>query len=215
MNRLTRIAAGIALATCATVSTSAFADLSYNVGWASDYYFRGGGSLDSSSASAGADYEESGFYAGAWTADVGDGLEVDGYFGYGMDFDSGVSASVGFTGYYYTGDADDTYEEINLGLGFGYVSAEYSFGEYDNFGGPTQDYDFFAVTLENNGFYGTWGTWGDEFDGDYFELGYGFSVAEIDFGVAAIFNDKELNFSGVNAGIDSDETVVFTIGKSF
>ena len=32
-----------------------------------------------SSASAGVDYEEGGFYIGTWAADVGDGLEIDGH----------------------------------------------------------------------------------------------------------------------------------------
>ena len=70
-----------------------------------------------SSASAGADYENGGFYVGTWAADVGDGLEVDLYAGYGFETEAGFSASVGFTGYYYTGEFDDTYEEFNLNLG--------------------------------------------------------------------------------------------------
>ena len=53
---------------------------------ANDYYFRGI-FQNSSSASGGLDYEQNGFYAGTWTADVGDGLEVDGYFGYGGEID--------------------------------------------------------------------------------------------------------------------------------
>ena len=93
-------------------SGAAQADLSANVGFASDYYFRGIFQA-TSSASAGLDYESGGFYAGTWAADVRDGLEVDGYFGYGGevgDFGYGI----GFTGYFYTGDFDDTYQEINL-----------------------------------------------------------------------------------------------------
>ena len=58
------------------------------------------------------DYENGGFYIGTWAADVGDGLEVDGYFGYGIETESGFSVGLGFTGYY-TGEFDDTYEEIN------------------------------------------------------------------------------------------------------
>ena len=66
---------------------------SANVGWASDYYFRG--ILQSpTSPSGGVDYEsDTGFYVGTWAADVYDGLEVDGYFGYGGeagDFSYGI-----------------------------------------------------------------------------------------------------------------------------
>ena len=79
-----------------------------------------------SSASAGIDYENGVSYVGAWTTDVGDSLEVDGYFGNGIETESGFSVGLGFTGYYYTGEFGDTYEEINLNLGYGMVSLEYS-----------------------------------------------------------------------------------------
>ena len=70
-----------------TASAAANAGWSANIGWQSDYYFRGI-FQKSSSAQGGVDYETGGFYAGVWAADVGggftgDGLEVDGYFGYG------------------------------------------------------------------------------------------------------------------------------------
>jgi uncharacterized protein (TIGR02001 family) len=217
MKRLTKSALGALIAGSALMSTSTFAqsDVSYNIGFTSEYYYRGILQKDSS-ASAGIDYENRGFYAGAWTADVGDGVEVDGYFGYGMETDSGFSASLGFTGYYYTGEFDDTYEEINLNLGYKMVSLEYSVGEWDGFGAE-QDYDFLAVTAESaSGFYATYGTFGDEFDGDYFEVGFGTSIADFDVGISAIFSSEELSDE-----VDSDgdatesEAVVLTIGKTF
>ena len=215
MNKLTRLAAGIALASTALASTTALAEVSYNVGWASEYYFRGI-LQKTSSGSAGIDYEESGFYVGSWAADVGDGLEVDGYFGYGIETEEGFSASLGFTGYYYTGEFDDTYEEINLNLGYGVFGLEYSNGSYDGFGAE-QDYDFLALTIAGeNGFYGTYGMWGDDFDGNYLEVGYGFSVMEVDFGVAAIFNDDQLSDQLDSSGNpDNGQALVFTISKSF
>lgn len=212
MNKMTKLVAGIALATCASVSTSAFAaDVSYNVGFASEYYYRGV-AQNTSSASAGVDLTEGGFYAGAWTADVGDGLEVDGYFGYGIETDSGFTASAGFTGYYYTGDFDETYEEINLNIGYGIASLEYSFGKYDGSGALDDEYGFIALTLEKDGFYGTYGKWDAEFlnDGDYLELGYGFTAADLDLGVAVIFNDDGLTF-----GAGNDETILFSVGKAW
>ncbi len=209
MKKLTKLAAGIALASSAAVSGSAFAEVSYNVGFASEYYYRGLFQA-SSSASAGIDYEASGFYVGAWTADVGAGLEYDFYFGYGMDFSDMVSGSIGYTGYFYTDDAfDDTYQEINLGLDIGILSLEYSIGEWDGYG-TKEDYGFFAATLADRGFYGTIGRFHKDFEGHYFEVGYGFSVVEIDFGVAAIYSDKKL--LGTTSG---DEALVFTISKSF
>jgi uncharacterized protein (TIGR02001 family) len=182
------------------------AEWSANAGLASEYYYRGI-FQESSSASGGLDFESGGFYAGTWAADVGDGLEVDGYFGYGTDVGD-VSLSVGFTGYYYTGDFDDTYQEINLGAGFGPFTFDLAIGEYENFDGPTLDYTFYSVTAEKNGFYGKLGGFLRDFEGEYVELGYGSTVAEVDFGVSLIFSNSDL------VG-ESDEAIVFTLGKSF
>ena len=194
----------------------ASADVSYNIGFASEYHYRGVFQKNSS-ASAGVDFEEGGFYIGTWTADVGDGLEVDVYTGYGIETEEGFSASIGFTGYYYTGEFDDTYEEINLNLGYGIFGLEYSVGEYDNFGGPDQDYDFLAGTLSfENGIYATYGTFGDDFDGDYIELGWGTTVSDIDLGVAVILASDELSDQLDDDGDATEgESLVFTIGKTF
>lgn len=187
-------------------SAAANADFSANVGYASEYYYRGIFQKNSS-ASAGLDYEAGGFYVGTWAADVGDGLEVDLYGGYGAELGA-VNLSVGFTGYYYTGDFDDTYQEINLGAGLGGFSLDVAIGEYDNFDGPTQDYTYASLTYEVNGFYGKYADFSQDFDGSYFEAGYGTTVAEIDLGIALIFSDSDL------VG-ESDEAIVFSLGKSF
>ncbi len=189
------------------VSATASADWSANIGYASEYIFRGIPQKNSS-ASAGLDYENGGFYVGTWAADVGDGLEVDGYFGYGASVGE-VDLSIGFTGYYYTGDFDDTYQEINLGAAYGFASLDVAIGEYDNFDGPTLDYTYYALTLAaENGLYATFAGFSQDAEGEYVELGYGTSVSEIDLGVALIFGNSDL------LG-ESDEEIVFTIGKSF
>jgi hypothetical protein len=187
---------------------TAQADFSANVGWASDYYFRG--ILQSpTSPSGGLDYESNGFYVGTWAADVYDGLEVDGYFGYGGEAGD-FNYSVGYTGYFYTGDFDDTYQEINLGGGYGIATVDVAIGQYDNFDGPTLDYTYYALTLEKDGFYGKYAGFSQDFSGEYFELGYGTTVAELDVGLALLFADKDLSITG-----DSNESLIFTIGKSF
>ena len=81
----------------ALLSTSAMADWSANVGLVSDYHFRGIQQTESASASAGIDYENGGIYAGVWTAEVEDGLEVDIYGGYGHEFESGLGLGIGYT----------------------------------------------------------------------------------------------------------------------
>ena len=205
-------------------SSLAHADWSANIGWASEYHFRG--ILQKvSSASGGVDYEsDGGFYAGMWAADVdngcsevevgedlvlecSDGLEVDGYFGYGTTVGE-VDLSIGYTGYFYTGDFDDTYQEINLGAGFGILSVDVAIGEYENFSGPTLDYTYYAATIEQNGFYGTVAGFGQDAEGEYVEVGYGTTISDIDFGISLIFANDDL------IG-EADESLIFTIGKSF
>ena len=188
------------------VAGTASANWSANFGWASEYHYRGI-FQDSSSTSAGVDFEQGGFYAGTWAADVGDGLEVDGYFGYGGEVGD-FSYGVGFTGYYYAGDFDDTYQEINLSGSYGIVTLDVALGEYENFTGPTQDYTYYSLTVEKSGFYGKVGGFSQDFMGEYLEVGYGTTVSKIDLGVSIIFANDDL------IG-ESDESAVFTIGKSF
>ena len=190
---------------------TAQADFSANVGYMSEYHFRG--ILQKvSSASGGLDYESGGFYVGTWAADVGDGLEVDGYFGYGLDVGD-LNLSVGYTGYFYTGDFDDTYQEVNLGAAYGIFSLDVAVGTYDGdfdsgTAGDQDSYTFVALTLEHEGFYGTLGSFSQDAQGEYLELGYGTELAEIDLGVALIMANDDL------VGV-ADESLIFTVGKSF
>jgi hypothetical protein len=88
------------------------------------------------------------------------------------------------------------------------ISVDVAIGEYDNFDGPTLDYTYYALTLENNGFYGTYAGFSQDADGEYLELGYGTTISEIDFGIALILANDDL------IGED-DESLIFSIGKSF
>lgn len=179
-----------------------------NIGFMSDYVFRGVYQSESA-ANGGIDFESGGFYAGTWAANVGMGAEVDLYGGYGGEVGD-LSYSIGATGYYYTDDFDDTYQELNLGAGYGVVSFSANFGEYENFDGPTLNYSFFAVTAEGAGFHTTIGSFGNDFDGEYYEIGYGTDVIGLDVGVTAIYSDEML--AGETSG---ETTLVFSVGKSF
>ena len=90
-----------------------------------------------------------------------------------------LSLSVGGTGYFYTGDFDNTYLEANFGAGVGLFSLEFSVGQYDT-APASLNYWFVAATLEQNGLYATVGTFGDGFDGEYLEAGYGFTASDLD-----------------------------------
>ena len=186
------------------------ADVSANIGFESEYIFRGI-AQEKSSASAGLDYSSNGFYVGTWAAQVTDGLEVDGFFGYsGSSENEDFSYNLGFTGYYYTDDFDDTYEEFNLGFTYKSFSFNGAFGEYDNFDGDTQDYTFISASYEfDSGFYITFGDFSEDFDGRFSELGYGFTLGEIDATVKYISSDSALT------GPLGDNFLVFSIGKPF
>ena len=97
------------------------------------------------------------------------------------------------------------------------MSLDVAIGQYDgdfddNTPGNQQDYIYYALTLEKNGFYGKYAGFSQDASGDYFELGYGTTIAEIDLGLALVINDKDLNIFSDTSG---DESLVFTIGKSF
>lgn len=219
MKKINHITAGLVLASTGLYASTATAeaDVSYNIGYASEYYYRGI-LQKSSSGNVGIDYSNNGFYAGGWTADVGPGLEVDAFFGYNYETDFGFTLGTGLTGYYYTGEFDDTYEEVNFNFEYGIVSVEYSIGAWEGFKHQaSKDYDFLAVTLSgDNGFYGTFGTFGDEFAGEYIELGWGTTISDIDFGVAAIFNSDDISNQISFHGTPTEgEAFVFTVGKGF
>ena len=187
-------------------------EISANIGFASEYIYRGIPQKNSS-ASAGFDLDANGFYLGTWGADVGDGIEIDYYGGYGIDVGD-FSFSLGGTVYTYTGDFDDTYQEINLGVSWKFLSIDAAIGEYDNFGGPSLDYQFYSITATYNNFYGKAGIFEDDFDSSYYEAGYGntLNVHEtdlFDYSFAIIHSDSTL------PGGQSDTNLTLTLMKVF
>jgi uncharacterized protein (TIGR02001 family) len=214
MNKKTLLAS--ALLTTVAVPAVSMAELSANMGWVSEYVFRGI-HQDDSSASAGIDYaSDAGFYIGTWGADVGDGLETDLYFGFsgGEDF----TYSIGYTGYYYTDDFDDTYNEVNLGIGYGIFALDVAIGEYDGFGSPA-DYTFTSITISpEKGPYYKFGSFGDDFDGDSFELGYAFDFMGVDLSIAAIFSDDLPVSDSLDDGFGGETgeyALIFGVSKGF
>lgn len=215
-----------AIASIAALPAVSNAELTANAGWVSDYIFRGIFQEDSSPY-GGVDYaSDSGFYAGVWGADVANGLEIDLYAGYGGDIGDSGGYSIGFTGYFYTEDDpteptvfDDTYTEINLGISFDIFSLDVAIGEWDGFGTPA-DYTFTTVAISPEvGPYYSYNTFGDEFEGDYIEIGYGWSAMDIDFSVAFMYdlNAGESDALLLDEGLTGfdDTAITFGIGKTF
>lgn len=211
MHKRTLLFAALAASTLFTTAAEA-SPFSANIGWNSEYIFRGI-PQKTSSAFGGVDFEAGGFYAGTWGADVGDGLEVDFYGGYGFEVGD-FSLSVGGTIYTYTGDFDDTYQEFNFSAGYSFLTFDAAVGTYDNFDGPDLDYQFYSLKAEYEGFHVLAGTFEDDFDGSYYELGYGNTLTIqdmdlFDYAIVGIYSDSTL------LGGDSDVNLVFTMSKSF
>lgn len=203
---------GLAISLAAISAPALAMDLSANIGFNSEYIYRGI-PQEKSSAFGGLDLEAGGFYLGTWGAAVGDGVEVDFYGGYGLDVGD-FNFAVGATIYTYTGGFDDTYREVNLSAGWRFVTFDVAMGAYDNFEGPTLEYQFYSLTAEYNGFYGKLGLFEDDFDGSYYEAGYGgtLTVREtdlVDYAFSVIYSDATL------LGGRSDTNFVLTLSKNF
>lgn len=211
MRTLQRAALAATILASTLASQSAMAEWSANIGVVSDYHFRGIQQTESASTSAGIDYAGStGFYVGAWTAEVEDGLEVDLYAGYGIELESGLTLDANFTTYQYTGDFDSAYNEIGLSAGYGLFSLGYVQGKWDgvvgNEAATEGDYSLVTIGLESNGWSATIGSYGQDSEGEYAEIAYGTEIGGFDVGVGLVLSGSDL---------DDSESLYFSLSKSF
>ena len=217
-NYLKKATAGIALlAMSSFASADGHSEVSYsaNLGFMSDYIYRGV-HQSSSSAMGGFDIEYGSFYLGTWFADLQEdgwvagshrGFEYDVYAGFGFDITDSVSGYVGYTIYRYTDKGaaafDDDYDEVNVGVSFALtddisLSLDYSNGENTLTDQSEVDYDILTTTIEYMGAYFTYGDWGvseddtGETDAEYIEIGYSRTVGDFDLGGAFVLSEKEL-----------------------
>jgi len=211
-------------------------ELTANGGFVTEYVFRGIPQSDGkATAQGGIDLDVSGFYLGTWASQVdtaartpagevaASGLEVDFYGGYAFDI-SDFSFGIGATAYTYTDDFDEEYYEANLSAGWKFITLDYAIGRYDADGdgdGGKDDYTFGSVTLDYAGFYGLIGVFGEDFDGTYYEIGYGstLSIGEtelFDYSLSIIRSDDDLSFKTDSDGNPNEDTFfVFGITKNF
>lgn len=215
MKQLVRGAAVLAMVGTAA---TAQAEGSVNVGFDSTYVFRGIEQNDSS-VNGGVDWEDNigdskiGYYVGTWAAEVDPGLEIDYYGGFTAslgDFD----LLAGYTYYDYTDDFDDTYKEFNLGVDWKFLSFSAALGEYDNFDEEDQDYQYYEATAEHNGFFATVGSFHDDFDGEFVQLGYGGTFYGIDVTGSWIYSNSDL-VGDIDGTDGSDQWLVLQVSKSF
>jgi uncharacterized protein (TIGR02001 family) len=125
------------------------AELSANIGVASNYYFRGITQTDDSAAvSGGIDYaHDSGFYLGTWMSNVDFGgkedVEIDGYAGFGGDIgDTGLGYDISGWYYWYPGSGGDAqggdldYAEVSGSLSFWWLTGTVAYTVWAEADGP-------------------------------------------------------------------------------
>mgnify|MGYP003644022805 FL=1 len=183
--------------------------MSYNVGYMSDYWYRGVFQSESA-VSFGADTEVGNFYVGTWMADVDQGIEMDVYGGYGFTI-LGMDSYIGATGYYYSDNFDSDYEEINTGLSYGNVSYDYSVGKYKTT--TEQDYSWSEVTMSfTDNLSVSYGEWGKDLKGSVTKVNFNKTINDIDFGVEVGKNDSDT--TGAAKYVDTTYAT-FSLGISF
>jgi len=183
--------------------------ISYNVGYMSDYWYRGVFQSESA-VSFGADYDSNSLYLGTWMADVDTGIEMDVYGGYGFTI-LGMDSYIGATGYYYSDNFDSDYEEINAGLSYGNVSYDYSVGKYKTT--TEQDYSWSEVTMSfTDNLSVSYGEWGKDLKGSVTKVNFNKTIHDIDFGVEVGKNDSDT--TGAAKYVDTTYAT-FSLGVSF
>jgi len=183
--------------------------MSYNMGYMSDYWYRGVFQSESS-VSFGADVEMGNVYVGTWMADVDKGIEMDVYGGYGFTI-LGMDSYIGATGYYYSDNFDSDYEEINAGLSYGNVSYDYSVGKYKTT--TEQDYSWSEVTMSfTDNLSVSYGEWGKDLKGSVTKVNFNKTIHDIDFGIEVGKNDSDT--TGAAKYVDTTYAT-FSLGLSF
>jgi len=193
----------------AALTLPAFASVSANVGFATDYIWRGMTQTgDEPAISGGFDYaSDVGFYAGIWGSNVnfndstgsGNGAEFDYYFGYGFDM-GGIGVDIGYVSFDYPGNEEGLdFEEIVLGLSMGDLGLTFALGQDGAPDYTEVSYGIGAVSVS----YGQYDDYGDNLG-----ISYGFGCGSYDCALA--YSD----FSDDGYGGDED-ALVFSVSASF
>ena len=185
------------------LSLPAFANVSANVSFSSDYIWRGMTQTDGPAMSGGFDFEsENGFYAGIWGSNVnfndGAGSELDYYYGYGFEVGN-VGIDLGYVAFDYPqNNTGLDFEEIVIGLSMGDLGLTFALGQ-DSAPDYTEiSYAFGDVSLS----YGEYDDYGNNFG-----ISYDFECGTYDCGIG--YSD----FSDNGYGADGD-ALVFSISAS-
>lgn len=193
MSATTALAGGAGTGEGKGMSSGSSSAITYNVGFMTAYWYRGAFQNDSA-INFGADYEAGNISLGTWWVDVGasslhdPSLEIDLYGSYAFEM-FGIPSHIGVTGYYYTDDFDQDYEEVNFGMDFGLFSFDsVIYGDYKaGNGNASKDYGHFRIDVPLSE-----------------SIGYSWQTFT---GGALHYAAHELTYSTAFAGADVDVTI--------
>jgi len=228
--KLTWLAPAVLLTASATAQAIEF---SGTATFTNDYRFRGISQTAGDAAvqaSLDADFGN-GFFAGIWGSNVDFGddanLEIDYYAGYAGSLNDELSYSVTAFYFQYPGyeAADLDFGEVDLQLGWKDLSVTYAIApSYVNSDKDGQylalDYSYGLteqVSLDLHAGYSFGDYWDDLDVGAYqdYSIGLSGSVAGLDLSVAYLINDID-SANEVDSGLfRNDDTLLFTVSRSF
>ncbi len=232
MRKLIKSSLSVALAALMSVSMLSHAGeavaeegssgVSYNIGYMSEYWYRGVYQAESS-VSFGADMEMGSMYIGTWWADVDNGVEYDVYAGYNFEL-MGIPMYAGYTGYFYSDNFDGDYQELNIGGDFGFMSVDAAVnGVYDSVDSTSKaitskGYQHYTITVPGL-MLGmpidySYQTFTGELTGFTHELSYGTTVSGVDVGLTLGKNDETSSPADGSTNVNTTYAN-FTLGYSF
>ena len=204
MKKLNVLALSAAIAAAGLTTTgTALAEVSANVGAASNYLWRGTSlSNEAAAISGGVDYShDSGAYAGIWVSSegfAGATGETDLYVGFAGEAKD-FSYDVGYVSFIYT--------QINPSVDFDeiYFSVGYKFAELYYANSSDLDSDYVALTLSHDRYSFTYGDYSFDAGGDYshFDLS------------AALTDELSITYSQNDITGDDDGRFVVSYGLEF
>ena len=213
MKNSSKLLCSSVIAASGLVAQIAQAEITANVALTTDYVWRGvSQNQEDPAVQGGIDYaHESGFYLGAWGANVsfgGASTELDLYAGWATEFDSGFSLDLGIIEYTYHGSdvADENdFTEYYVGLGYAGFGFIYSIGdEFDDQWELSYGFDFESISLG--------AAYGDYDAYSYYTIGISGEAGGL--GLALDYWDTDSDGEDL-FGDDADGRVVFTISKEF
>lgn len=215
----------LALSSIATTVTAADigggVDLSGNVTFASEYFWRG---MDQNSGApamqGGMDLaHESGLYFGIWTSNINFGggdtsQEVDYYGGFANEV-GWLGYDIGAISYQYPGNTGDLeFEEAYVGLSTTLASIDIGFTAINGASAATDAYEFsLGTAIGAIGISGTVGEY-DDF-GDYMTLSVSTEILPETYPLEISLAYTEIDADEISGLTTDDEATILSVSKSF